>query len=75
MLTLLTNHILRWIRRHRQRAALRRMLQMNDRMLEDIGLRRTEIEAVLGDPLDRETWPMAEARRLSRLSLALDRCI
>jgi len=75
MLTLITAHALRWIEHRRQRATLHRLLQMNDHMLDDIGLRRAEIEEALSHPLGTCPTPLTEARRLSRLSFALDRCV
>jgi len=47
-----------WIERSRRRARVRAMLDMNDRMLRDIGLEREDIKAVLRqagsvDPVDR----------------------
>ena len=75
MLSLLANFFFRMIERKRQRAALHRLLQMNDRMLDDIGMRRSEIEDVLSHPADDCGSLVREARRRSQFVLALDRCV
>lgn len=71
MLTVLTASALRWMERHRQRAALRRLLDYDDSTLEDMGLRRPEIERALRLPFEADV--MQEARRSSGVSLMLDR--
>ncbi|MEM6487930.1 MAG: hypothetical protein AAF677_06600 [Pseudomonadota bacterium] len=66
--------ITRWVRRyrqaHRQRIALQALLRQNDRILDDMGLVRGEVERALGLPLGEGT--PAGAREASRRSLGLD---
>ena len=71
MLTVLTASALRWMEHHRRRAALRRLLDQDDEMLEDIGFRRADIERALRLPIGENA--AQEAHRLSRMSLMLDR--
>ena len=73
MMSVLTVSAMRWMERRRQRVRLRRLLDHDDRTLEDIGLRRSEIEHALALPWNAD--PAAEARRLSRRALCLDRKI
>jgi len=49
----------RWQRvrqEYRQRATARVLHGLEDRMLKDIGLMRSEIDSIVRDP-DRERWP------------------
>jgi uncharacterized protein YjiS (DUF1127 family) len=52
MITVLTVSALRWMERHRRRAALRRLLAYDDATLEDIGVPRATIERALRLPPD-----------------------
>ncbi|MEO1776367.1 MAG: DUF1127 domain-containing protein [Pseudomonadota bacterium] len=70
-MTMLTKAGLRWMEEHRKRAQLRRLLDHDDRMLEDIGLTRIEAEIALGLPMDQDAMKAAHAA--SRRSLSLDR--
>jgi len=70
MLNTLTNAALRWVEEHRRRALLRGLLNKNDRHLEDIGMRRVDIEAALGLP--HSINARDHASRLSVRSLSFD---
>lgn len=70
MLTKLTAEGLRWMEQQRKRAVLRRLLEYDDGLLEDMGLRRPEIERALQLPLDADA--MEHARQASTASLKLD---
>lgn len=54
MLTTLTVAELRWMERHRQRAALRLLLRRDDRALAEMGLRRAAIERALRLPAEAD---------------------
>jgi uncharacterized protein YjiS (DUF1127 family) len=71
MMTMLIKFSLEWMERQRKRAVLRNLLRHDDHILEDMGLRRAEIERALQLPLDADA--MRHARETSRASLALDR--
>jgi len=71
MVTMLTEAGLRWMEHKRQVAALRRLLQHEDNILEDIGLRRAEIERALALPQGSDM--LRRARQASEASLRLDR--
>ncbi|MEO0822368.1 MAG: DUF1127 domain-containing protein [Pseudomonadota bacterium] len=70
MFTPITLAVLRWIHDARERAALRRLLEKDDRLLDDMGLTRAEIQDVLSEPGAVNLHERAKAQ--SRLSLALD---
>lgn len=70
MLTILTRTALRWMEEHRRRAELRRLLEKDNRMLEDIGLTRGDIEDALSQPIQADARD--HAYRHSARSLALD---
>ncbi|MEL6477822.1 MAG: hypothetical protein AAFR17_10895 [Pseudomonadota bacterium] len=70
MLTLITLHFAAWIKARRDRAALRELLAKEDRVLDDMGLARFEVEQAMGLPY---RFNIAEAaRNMSRHSLGLD---
>ena len=71
MLTLLLSAIRRRIRERRRRARLRSLLGKSDRILEDIGLRRSDIEEALGLPYAQSARD--HAYRMSARSLASTR--
>jgi len=71
MLTTLTPSDLRWMERHRERAALRHLLGRSDRDLADMGFHRTAIERALRLPLAADA--PQQARKWSRQSLLSDR--
>jgi uncharacterized protein YjiS (DUF1127 family) len=71
MLTILTRTALLWMEDQRRRAAVRNLLTRDDRTLEDIGLRRPELEHALGLPTGADI--IGEARRRSRQAILLDR--
>lgn len=72
MLTLLITAIHRLIQERRGRAILRKLLNdKSDRILEDIGLRRAEIEEALGLPYTQSARDHAYI--MSEQSLTLDR--
>lgn len=71
MLTLIMNFLRARIQEHRHREQLRELLQKDDRLLQDAGLTRADIESALNKPMGLSA--RGEAYRLSRLSLALDR--
>lgn len=75
MLTTLIATVRSWMEYRRQRADLLGLLENDDSVLEDIGLTRADIEAALSRPFRLDDGPVIEARRLSRLTLALDRRI
>lgn len=64
MLTTLTAPDLRWMERHRQRAALRLLLRRDDHALAELGLRRAAIERALRLPLEADA--PRQARNWSR---------
>ena len=70
MLTLLFSAIRRLIQERRRRARLRSLLGKSDRILEDIGLRRAEVEEALGLPYAENARD--HATLMSARSLALD---
>lgn len=70
-MTMLTRAALRWMEEQRQRAVLRRLLDHDDRTLEDIGLTRIETEIALNLPPNRNA--MAAARAGSAKVLHLDK--
>ncbi|MEL6388453.1 MAG: DUF1127 domain-containing protein [Pseudomonadota bacterium] len=70
-MTMLTKAGLRWMEEHRKRAQLRRLLDHDDRTLEDIGLTRIEAEIALGLPMGQDAMKAAHAA--SRRSLSMDR--
>ncbi|HUF88080.1 MAG TPA: DUF1127 domain-containing protein [Thermohalobaculum sp.] len=70
MLTILTRSALRWMEEHRRRAQLRGLLEKDDRMLEDIGLTRGDIEEALSRPMQADA--REHAYRAATRSLALD---
>lgn len=70
-MTMLTRSALRWMEDHRQRAALRRLLDYDDRTLDDLGYVRAEVEAALEPPAGADALKAAVER--SRHSLRLDR--
>jgi uncharacterized protein YjiS (DUF1127 family) len=70
MMTMLTRSGMEWMERQRKRAALRQLLAKDDRLLEDMGLRRAEIERALQLPLDADA--MRHAREASQASLTID---
>ncbi|MEM9061133.1 MAG: DUF1127 domain-containing protein [Pseudomonadota bacterium] len=55
----------------RRRRELRDLLDKDDRVLRDVGLTRADVEIALSKPLQFDA--RAEAIRLSRISLQLDR--
>lgn len=61
-MTMLTRAALKQMQEHRRRAALRRLLRLNDAVLADMGWRRDEIEAALRLPLDRNAAEAAWRR-------------
>ena len=71
MLTPLINAVQRWGHEHRQRSQLRALIEKDDRILEDLGLRRADAEEALGRPSLENA--REHAYNLSRRSLALDR--
>lgn len=71
MVTMLTSAGLRWMEHQRQSAALRRLLTHDDSILEDMGLRRAEIERALALPPGSDM--LRRAREASEASLKLDR--
>ncbi len=70
MLTLLTTSALRWMEEHRHRAQLRGLLQKDNRMLEDIGLTRGDIEEALSRPMSESARD--HAYRHATRTMALD---
>lgn len=70
MLTLLITALRRHMAERRRRAQLRELLAKDDRVLEDIGLRRVEIDEALG--LGYSDNAREYAYRMSARSLALD---
>jgi uncharacterized protein YjiS (DUF1127 family) len=70
MLTLLITALRRLRAERRRRAQLRELLSNDDRILEDIGLRRVEIIEALGLPYSESAH--GYAYRMSARSLALD---
>ncbi|MEM6422097.1 MAG: hypothetical protein AAF698_05870 [Pseudomonadota bacterium] len=68
---MLTKSDLRSMDEYRNREVLRSLLNHDNRMLEDMGLTRIEIELALKLPMDRNA--MAEAKAGSARSLGLDR--
>ena len=66
MLTLILNALRARLQEYRDRAALREVLQKDDRTLRDIGLTRPDIESALSKPM--AIGARNEAYRLSRLS-------
>ena len=73
MFDLIAHRLKAWYREFRDRQQLRDLLAKDDRVLEDIGLTRQDIEAALMKPFG--VSGRNEAYRLSLLSLALDRKI
>ncbi len=71
MLTLLITAVRRGMEESRRRSQLSELLEKDDRVLEDMGLRRTDVVEALGLP----RWVNARdhAYRTSARSLALDR--
>ncbi|MEM6677371.1 MAG: hypothetical protein AAF675_05820 [Pseudomonadota bacterium] len=69
MLTILTTSALRWMEDQRQRAALRRMLDRDDRTLEDVGLDREAIHEALRLPMGTALRDYALRRSQSRFIL------
>ncbi|MEM7061027.1 MAG: DUF1127 domain-containing protein [Pseudomonadota bacterium] len=57
----------------KDRRQLQTLLQKEDRILQDIGLTREDIEMALQKPYNVPA--RSEARRLARLSFSLDRAI
>ncbi len=70
MLTLLFAAIQRLIQERRRRVRLRLLLEKSDRILEDIGLRRADVEEALGLPYAESAGD--HAYLMSARSLALD---
>lgn len=70
MLTLLTTSALRWMEEHRRRAQLRGLLEKDDRVLEDIGLTRGDIEEALSRPMSESARD--HAYRHAARTMALD---
>ena len=70
MLTLLITALRRLTAERRRRAQLRELLTKDDRILEDIGLRRADIDEALG--LRYSDNARDYAYRMSARSLALD---
>ena len=70
MLNLLTTTARRWMEERRHRSQLRALLQKDDRLIEDAGLRRADIEEALNLP----RWDRARdhAYHASTRSLTLD---
>ncbi len=70
MLTLLTTAARRWMEERRHRSQLRALLQKDDRLIEDAGLRRADVEEALNLP----RWDRARdhAYSASARSLTLD---
>ena len=60
-----------WFKELRRRRELNNLLQKDDRILRDVGLTRPDVEAALAKPMAFDA--RAEALRLSRISLQLDR--
>ena len=60
-----------WFKELRNRRQLQSLLQKDDRILRDVGLTRHDVEAALAKPIEFDA--RAEALRLSRISLQLDR--
>ena len=71
MLTILINALKNRAREAEDRRNLRQLLAKDDRTLCDIGLTRADVESALAKPMG--IGARHEARRLSRLSLRLDR--
>jgi uncharacterized protein YjiS (DUF1127 family) len=70
MLILLMNALKRHLSERRRRARLRLLLTRDNNILEDIGLRRSEILISLELPMDQDA--RKSAYLLSERSLALD---
>ena len=70
MLTPLINAVRRWSQEHRSRSQLRALIEKDDRVLEDLGLRRGDVEEALGRSILENA--REQATRLSTRSLALD---
>ena len=60
-----------WFKELRNRRQLRDLLEKDDRLLQDAGLTRHDVEAALSKPMEFDA--RSEAVRLSRISLQLDR--
>lgn len=60
-----------WFKELRNRRQLRDLLHKDDRLLRDVGMTRHDVEAALSKPMEFDA--RAEALRLSRISLQLDR--
>ncbi len=60
-----------WFKELRNRRELTNLLHKDDRILRDVGLTRPDVEAALAKPMQFDA--RAEALRLSRISLQLDR--
>lgn len=71
MLTLIINFLKNRLIEHRHRAALRALLEKDDRLLRDAGLTRADVESALSKPMG--IGARHEAYRLSALSRKLDR--
>lgn len=71
MLTIIHQTALRWIEEYRRRAQLRSLLAKDDRMLQDIGLTRHDVEAALGQPMEVDA--RAYARKHAAATFAFDR--
>ncbi|MEM7506929.1 MAG: hypothetical protein AAF415_09280 [Pseudomonadota bacterium] len=70
MLSLIAAHLALWLKARRDRAALRRLLDKGDHVLDDAGLTRGDVEAALG--LSYRDDLIARARHMSELTLRLD---
>lgn len=70
MLSLIATHFALWLKARRNRATLRRLLDKDDRVLDDAGLTRGDVEAALG--LSYREDLVARARHMSELTLRLD---
>ena len=71
MLTLIINVLRNRLIEYRHRAALRALLEKDDRLLRDAGLTRPDIESALSKPYRISAWERAHC--LSAHSLYLDR--
>ena len=71
MLSLFKPLVRTWFKELRNRRQLRELLEKDDRLLQDAGLTRHDVEAALAKPMEFDA--RSEALRLSRISLQLDR--